>query len=190
MTTITDSLLNEIFEICSQASSNLSSPQPNNTKKEKSFKQLEAEFKKYIEFSYALCSKDNSDDIDISSICSETETSQKKSKWTDEHDKSLLHYVKSYKHDWKKICSRIQNLFGRKWRLSYLRRRYTFIKSGVQTLKPAVTFTKEEDCRLVNEVNEQGFNWDEISLNFYDRNAKSLKNRYYYLKRKNLLKSF
>ncbi len=98
----------------------------------------------------------------------------------------LLEYVKRYKHDWKKIQSRFNKISQRPQKISTLKNRYEDMKMGVQKKSP-IKFTTEEDSKLLDGVEAHGLDWVRISGDIPSRDADSLKNRYYYLKKMNKL---
>lgn len=104
-------------------------------------------------------------------------------KWDDDCDRCLREIALQYRHDWKKISSRIHHLKG-------LKKSATFLKNRLRTLKNLSEnfnqkFSHEEDLRLVLAIKKHGKDWASILSYFPKRDSISLRNRFYYKIAKN-----
>jgi hypothetical protein len=102
----------------------------------------------------------------------------KKRVWNEEDDKELLQLAVKYKHDWKKVGKRLSSTRKITKKLSFLRNRYQKIKEANPNI--GTKYTPEEDAKLSELVQTIGLDWATISKEFTNRDACSVRNRYYY----------
>ena len=96
--------------------------------------------------------------------------------------KTLEELIVRYKRDWKRIEIRIHKINSRSKRLSL----YVLKSIHNETTPPkkGPLFTSEETKRIFTSVETHGLNWEEIAKEFPGRDPFSIKNRYYYVKKK------
>jgi hypothetical protein len=104
----------------------------------------------------------------------------------DEKDeKLLLELAPKYKNDWKKISKRMFRLHNKKFGLNFLRIKYKELADD--NVKKRVRFTHKEDLMIAKYSSIYGHDWTKISYYFSNRTPIMLKNRYYHMKKKNIL---
>ena len=104
----------------------------------------------------------------------------------DEKDeKLLLELAPKYKNDWKKISKRMFRLNNKKFGLNFLRIKYKELADD--NVKKRVRFTHKEDLMIAKYSQIYGHDWTKIAFYFTNRTPIMLKNRYYHMKKKNIL---
>lgn len=104
----------------------------------------------------------------------------------DASDESLLLTLASkYKHDWKKVSKKIFKLNKKKIGPNLLRIRYKELAPDLTQKR--VRFTHEEDLKIIKFYTQYGYDWEKIAENFESRTAIMVKNRFYHIKKKNIL---
>jgi len=104
----------------------------------------------------------------------------------DEKDeKLLLELAPKYKNDWKKISKRMFRLNNKKFGLNFLRIKYKELADD--NVKKRVRFTHKEDLMIAKYSQIYGHDWTKIAFYFSNRTPIMLKNRYYHMKKKNIL---
>jgi len=104
----------------------------------------------------------------------------------DEKDeKLLLELAPKYKNDWKKISKRMFRLHNKKFGLNFLRIKYKELADD--NVKKRVRFTHKEDLMIAKYSSIYGHDWTKIAYYFSNRTPIMLKNRYYHIKKKNIL---
>jgi len=104
----------------------------------------------------------------------------------DEKDeKLLLELAPKYKNDWKKISKRMFRLHNKKFGLNFLRIKYKELADD--NVKKRVRFTHKEDLMIAKYSSIYGHDWTKIAYYFSNRTPIMLKNRYYHMKKKNIL---
>jgi hypothetical protein len=104
----------------------------------------------------------------------------------DASDESLLLTLASkYKHDWKKVSKKIFKLNKKKIGPNLLRIRYKELAPDLTQKR--VRFTHEEDLKIIKYYTQYGYDWEKIAENFESRTAIMVKNRFYHIKKKNIL---
>jgi hypothetical protein len=104
----------------------------------------------------------------------------------DASDESLLLTLASkYKHDWKKVSKKIFKLNKKKIGPNLLRIRYKELAPDLTQKR--VRFTHEEDLKIIKYYTQHGYDWEKIAENFESRTAIMVKNRFYHIKKKNIL---
>mmetsp|Transcript_23485 Transcript_23485/g.20413 ORF Transcript_23485/g.20413 Transcript_23485/m.20413 type:complete len:156 (+) Transcript_23485:554-1021(+) len=119
--------------------------------------------------------------------------------------KALLQYSKKYNHDWKKVSKELEKVVQKHITPIQVKtkaaKHIDHIKtSNVKANPTAITktsssnsnncsterakFTSEDDKVILQKVNEIGLNWTKISTILGTKTPLMVKNRYYYLKKK------
>jgi len=118
--------------------------------------------------------------------------SQKKSykkapqgKMDDSDEELLLSLASKYKHDWKKVSKKIFKLNKKKLGPNLLRIRYKELAPDLTQKR--VRFTHKEDLMIVKYYSQYGYDWEKIAGHFESRTAIMVKNRFYHIKKKNIL---
>jgi len=118
--------------------------------------------------------------------------SQKKSykkapqgKMESDDEQLLLTLASKYKHDWKKVSKKIFKLHKKKLGPNLLRIRYKELAPDLTQKR--VRFTHSEDLRIIKYYGMYGYDWEKISSHFESRTAIMVKNRFYHIKKKNIL---
>jgi hypothetical protein len=118
--------------------------------------------------------------------------SQKKSykkapqgKMEEDDEQLLLSLASKYKHDWKKVSKKIFKLHRKKLGPNLLRIRYKELAPDLTQKR--VRFTHAEDLRIIKYYSMYGYDWEKISSHFESRTAIMVKNRFYHIKKKNIL---
>lgn len=97
----------------------------------------------------------------------------------------LLTLASKYKHDWKKVSKKIFKLNKKKIGPNLLRIRYKELAPDLTQKR--VRFTHEEDLKIIKYYTQHGYDWEKIAENFESRTAIMVKNRFYHIKKKNIL---
>jgi hypothetical protein len=104
----------------------------------------------------------------------------------DTSDEDLLLILASkYKHDWKKVSKKIFKLNKKKLGPNLLRIRYKELAPDLTQKR--VRFTHTEDLDIVKYYSQYGYDWEKIASHFEARTAIMVKNRFYHIKKKNIL---
>jgi len=104
----------------------------------------------------------------------------------DTQDEELLLVLASkYKHDWKKVSKKIFKLNKKKLGPNLLRIRYKELAPDLTQKR--VRFTHAEDLDIVKYYSQYGYDWEKIAAHFESRTAIMVKNRFYHIKKKNIL---
>jgi len=127
-----------------------------------------------------------------SSLIKKGSISQKKSykkapqgKMEVDDEQLLLALASKYKHDWKKVSKKIFKLHRKKLGPNLLRIRYKELAPDLTQKR--VRFTHTEDLRIIKYYSIYGYDWEKISSHFESRTAIMVKNRFYHIKKKNIL---
>ena len=99
----------------------------------------------------------------------------KKNRFTEEDDKKLISLVRKFPKNWKKI-SQIMNRNKRACRERY--QHYLMPKHSTWH------WTTEEKLQLIYVKGKLNYSWDAINKIFPSRGPKTIKNQWYYLKKK------
>jgi len=102
-----------------------------------------------------------------------------------EDEQLLLTLASKYKHDWKKVSKKIFKLHRKKLGPNLLRIRYKELAPDLTQKR--VRFTHAEDLRIIRHYSMYGYDWEKISTHFESRTAIMVKNRFYHIKKKNIL---
>lgn len=102
--------------------------------------------------------------------------------WTETHDIMLEKVVILYSRDWKKIQKRINRLYSQMLEIKFLKERFQVINKKKNNIKK--NFNQQEDELLMKSFEKEGSKWVKISQLFPHRCPLTIKNRYYYLMRK------
>jgi hypothetical protein len=97
----------------------------------------------------------------------------------------LLTLASKYKHDWKKVSKKIFKLHKKKLGPNLLRIRYKELAPDLTQKR--VRFTHDEDLMIVKYYSQYGYDWEKIASQFESRTAIMVKNRFYHIKKKNIL---
>jgi len=97
----------------------------------------------------------------------------------------LLSLASKYKHDWKKVSKKIFKLHKKKLGPNLLRIRYKELAPDLTQKR--VRFTHKEDLMIVKYYSQFGYDWEKIAAQFESRTAIMVKNRFYHIKKKNIL---
>jgi len=97
----------------------------------------------------------------------------------------LLAFASKYKHDWKKVSKKIFKLNKKKLGPNLLRIRYKELAPDLTQKR--VRFTHKEDLMIVKYYSQYGYDWEKIASQFESRTAIMVKNRFYHIKKKNIL---
>jgi hypothetical protein len=97
----------------------------------------------------------------------------------------LLALASKYKHDWKKVSKKIFKLHRKKLGPNLLRIRYKELAPDLTQKR--VRFTHSEDLRIIKYYSQYGYDWEKIASHFESRTAIMVKNRFYHIKKKNIL---
>jgi len=104
----------------------------------------------------------------------------------DESDEELLlTFASKYKHDWKKVSKKIFKINKKKLGPNLLRIRYKELAPDLTQKR--VRFTHKEDLMIVKYYSQYGYDWEKIAAQFESRTAIMVKNRFYHIKKKNIL---
>jgi hypothetical protein len=140
----------------------------------------------------SLSTKDSEECGDISA--KKTIISQKKSykkapqgKMDSCDEELLLSLASKYKHDWKKVSKKIFKLHKKKLGPNLLRIRYKELAPDLTQKR--VRFTHQEDLLIVKLYSQHGYDWEKIASEFESRTSIMVKNRFYHIKKKNILQS-
>jgi len=99
----------------------------------------------------------------------------------------LLNLASKYKHDWKKVSKKIFKLHKKKLGPNLLRIRYKELAPDLTQKR--VRFTHKEDLLIVKLYSQYGYDWEKIASEFESRTSIMVKNRFYHIKKKNILQS-
>jgi hypothetical protein len=99
----------------------------------------------------------------------------------------LLSLASKYKHDWKKVSKKIFKLHKKKLGPNLLRIRYKELAPDLTQKR--VRFTHTEDLLIVKLYSQFGYDWEKIASEFESRTSIMVKNRFYHIKKKNILQS-
>jgi hypothetical protein len=99
----------------------------------------------------------------------------------------LLSLASKYKHDWKKVSKKIFKLHKKKLGPNLLRIRYKELAPDLTQKR--VRFTHKEDLLIVKLYSQHGYDWEKIASEFESRTSIMVKNRFYHIKKKNILQS-
>jgi len=99
----------------------------------------------------------------------------------------LLTLASKYKHDWKKVSKKIFKLHKKKLGPNLLRIRYKELAPDLTQKR--VRFTHKEDLLIVKLYSQFGYDWEKIAAEFEARTSIMVKNRFYHIKKKNILQS-
>jgi len=99
----------------------------------------------------------------------------------------LLSLASKYKHDWKKVSKKIFKLHKKKLGPNLLRIRYKELAPDLTQKR--VRFTHTEDLLIVKLYSQFGYDWEKIAADFESRTSIMVKNRFYHIKKKNILQS-
>jgi hypothetical protein len=99
----------------------------------------------------------------------------------------LLTLASKYKHDWKKVSKKIFKLHKKKLGPNLLRIRYKELAPDLTQKR--VRFTHKEDLLIVKLYSQYGYDWERIASEFESRTSIMVKNRFYHIKKKNILQS-
>jgi hypothetical protein len=99
----------------------------------------------------------------------------------------LLSLASKYKHDWKKVSKKIFKLHKKKLGPNLLRIRYKELAPDLTQKR--VRFTHTEDLLIVKLYSQFGYDWEKIAAEFESRTSIMVKNRFYHIKKKNILQS-
>jgi len=99
----------------------------------------------------------------------------------------LLSLASKYKHDWKKVSKKIFKLHKKKLGPNLLRIRYKELAPDLTQKR--VRFTHKEDLLIVKLYSQFGYDWEKIAAEFESRTSIMVKNRFYHIKKKNILQS-
>lgn len=99
----------------------------------------------------------------------------------------LLSLASKYKHDWKKVSKKIFKLHKKKLGPNLLRIRYKELAPDLTQKR--VRFTHKEDLLIVKLYSQFGYDWEKIASEFESRTSIMVKNRFYHIKKKNILQS-
>lgn len=99
----------------------------------------------------------------------------------------LLSLASKYKHDWKKVSKKIFKLHKKKLGPNLLRIRYKELAPDLTQKR--VRFTHCEDLLIVKLYSKFGYDWEKIASEFESRTSIMVKNRFYHIKKKNILQS-
>jgi hypothetical protein len=99
----------------------------------------------------------------------------------------LLCLASKYKHDWKKVSKKIFKLHKKKLGPNLLRIRYKELAPDLTQKR--VRFTHAEDLLIVKLYSKFGYDWEKIASEFESRTSIMVKNRFYHIKKKNILQS-
>jgi Myb-like DNA-binding domain len=102
--------------------------------------------------------------------------------WTKADDQILMKIAISYSNDWNRISRRVLTLCKLKKNINFLKNRFQILKKDLY--KQKVLFTEDEDIKISEGVERHGKNWIEIAKEIPTRAPLMLKNRFYYLKKK------
>jgi len=104
-----------------------------------------------------------------------------KEKWNVANDSLLVKIALQYKLDWKRILTKIKKTASQVFTVHQLKTRYEMIKP-VDNLH--TSYTRIEDVKLIENINRYGTNWAKVAGNMPGRDLFSVRNRYYYLKKR------
>lgn len=104
--------------------------------------------------------------------------------WSEYEDRVLKETAIQYCRDWKKIQKRIERILRVSVDIKFLKSRFSSLFE--KTKKIRGHFTDREDFILMSAVGTVGSNWIKVAEFLPGRCPLMMKNRYYYLKRKNL----
>jgi hypothetical protein len=99
----------------------------------------------------------------------------------------LLTLASKYKHDWKKVSKKIFKLHKKKLGPNLLRIKYKELAPDLTQKR--VRFTHAEDLLIVKLYSKFGYDWEKIASEFESRTSIMVKNRFYHIKKKNILQS-
>jgi len=139
----------------------------------------------------SVSTKDSEEQHDIASN-KKSNISQKKSykkapqgKMDAADEELLLAFASKYKHDWKKVSKKIFKINKKKLGPNLLRIRYKELAPDLTQKR--VRFTHKEDLMIVKYYSQYGYDWEKIASQFESRTAIMVKNRFYHIKKKNIL---
>jgi len=139
----------------------------------------------------SLSTKDSEEQQDLLSG-KKSNISQKKSykkapqgKMDNSDEELLLSFASKYKHDWKKVSKKIFKINKKKLGPNLLRIRYKELAPDLTQKR--VRFTHKEDLMIVKYYSQYGYDWEKIAEQFENRTAIMVKNRFYHIKKKNIL---
>jgi len=139
----------------------------------------------------SVSTKDSDEQLDLLSN-KKSNISQKKSykkapqgKMDESDEELLLTFASKYKHDWKKVSKKIFKINKKKLGPNLLRIRYKELAPDLTQKR--VRFTHKEDLMIVKYYSQYGYDWEKIAAQFESRTAIMVKNRFYHIKKKNIL---
>jgi hypothetical protein len=139
----------------------------------------------------SVSTKDSDEQLDVLSN-KKSNISQKKSykkapqgKMDESDEELLLTFASKYKHDWKKVSKKIFKINKKKLGPNLLRIRYKELAPDLTQKR--VRFTHKEDLMIVKYYSQYGYDWEKIAAQFESRTAIMVKNRFYHIKKKNIL---
>lgn len=114
-----------------------------------------------------------------------TEKTRQKEKgidWNDDQNVVLEHVVIIYSREWRKIQKRLNRIFSKTYDITFLKERYQNLMKKKNYLKRP--FDEREDQILLETYQRVGSDWIKISQTLSNRCPLMIKNRFYYLLRK------
>jgi len=139
----------------------------------------------------SVSTKDSDEVLEVLSN-KKSNISQKKSykkapqgKMDESDEELLLTFASKYKHDWKKVSKKIFKINKKKLGPNLLRIRYKELAPDLTQKR--VRFTHKEDLMIVKYYSQYGYDWEKIAAQFESRTAIMVKNRFYHIKKKNIL---
>mmetsp|Transcript_22362 Transcript_22362/g.19270 ORF Transcript_22362/g.19270 Transcript_22362/m.19270 type:complete len:182 (+) Transcript_22362:559-1104(+) len=104
--------------------------------------------------------------------------------WEVHHDRILALLCEKYHKNWKSISKKMSNYFMKKYHPHFLKFQYSKMMQKQMEEKTMRKYTKEEDEKLIEYAKEYKLDWMKISKHLPYKTVNSIRNRYYYLKRK------